>query len=598
MAETENKYVKKISKESKQAIIDASVQSLSARPTSNATEMKKRFVVPIVNVDYIPSLADEVDRVASEADTALTELHDDLEGEGGVKERLTTAEDDIKVLQGHVSELSENDAEQSTRLETVEGKAEVNANNISTAERNIAALKETTSKDLGAVLSIDYDNSAYKLTIKLLNSEGATLGEAFEIDLPIESVVVSGEYLPGTKTLVLTLQNGNIINIPLGDIIDGFISSSEKGQPNGVASLDENGKVPAEQLPEGIGSGGSLPEGFNPEDYVKFTDYARADKAGVSKVRADYGISHINETLRITQLDLSTLSAHDLKNADYALTGRHLYKGIKHGITTNTETLTDDEKASACEWIGAVQRNPNEKNGWRRVYGMDAYGNETIFTVGEGLDVYSIPVRGVGGTVTVGEPTKDIHATTKKYVDDNFVAKMTGTPDSGATRGFAYGLDSYGTTQKLFRVQVQSNADTIPLRNPTGNFYVGTPTLAYECANKGYVDGEIATVNNVTARIFIHDDIDPSYTFLINVPKAFYEFYYMVPYDLAREYLKRVGATAWDTALPCTGLFNSPCGRVYYDEAADCIRTGTSPDQSLTDEYTEASLQLIDFYTE
>jgi hypothetical protein len=191
--------------------------------------MKKRFVVPIVNVEDIPSLADEVDRVASEADTALTELHDALEGEGGVKERLTTVE-----------------------LQT-----ESNANNISTAESNIAALQETTSKDLGAVLNIDYDNSAYKLTIKLLNKEGAPLGEAFEIDLPLESVVVNGEYLPTTKTLVLTLQNGNIINIPLGDIIDGLIPSSEKGQPNGVAELNADGVVPESQLP--------------PLDYVKKT---------------------------------------------------------------------------------------------------------------------------------------------------------------------------------------------------------------------------------------------------------------------------------------------------------------------------------------
>lgn len=38
----------------------------------------------------------------------------------------------------------------------------------------------------------------------------------------------------------------------------GKVSTSDKGVPNGVASLDENGKVPKEQLPEGIGGGGSV----------------------------------------------------------------------------------------------------------------------------------------------------------------------------------------------------------------------------------------------------------------------------------------------------------------------------------------------------
>lgn len=42
--------------------------------------------------------------------------------------------------------------------------------------------------------------------------------------------------------------------------ISGLIPSSEKGAANGVASLDANGKVPKEQLPDDIGSGGGVSE--------------------------------------------------------------------------------------------------------------------------------------------------------------------------------------------------------------------------------------------------------------------------------------------------------------------------------------------------
>lgn len=80
---------------------------------------------------------------------------------------------------------------------------------------------------------------------------------------------------------------------------------------------------------------------------------------------------------------------------------------------------------------------------------------------------------------------------------DTKVDKITGTPDSGATRGFIYGLDSDGTTPKLYRVQIQANTSgTIPVRDSSYNFYIGTPTQQYHCTPKSYVDN--AVDNKVT----------------------------------------------------------------------------------------------------
>jgi hypothetical protein len=59
--------------------------------------------------------------------------------------------------------------------------------------------------------------------------------------------------------------------------------------------------------------------------------------------------------------------------------------------------------------------------------------------------------------------------------------------DEGATRGYVYFIDPNGN-QITKKVQVQANVDTIPLRNPNGNFYISNPTLPYECTNKGYVE--------------------------------------------------------------------------------------------------------------
>ena len=59
--------------------------------------------------------------------------------------------------------------------------------------------------------------------------------------------------------------------------------------------------------------------------------------------------------------------------------------------------------------------------------------------------------------------------------------------DGGATRGYVYFID-VNRNQVVKAVQIQASSDTIPLRNPNGNFYVNIPILPYECTNKGYVD--------------------------------------------------------------------------------------------------------------
>ena len=48
-----------------------------------------------------------------------------------------------------------------------------------------------------------------------------------DIDLPLELLVESGIYDEGNKQIVLTLANGNVINIPLSDLLDDLYTKSE-----------------------------------------------------------------------------------------------------------------------------------------------------------------------------------------------------------------------------------------------------------------------------------------------------------------------------------------------------------------------------------
>lgn len=94
---------------------------------------------------------------------------------------------------------------------------------------DVSALPSSTK--YGATLTASLDTTNYKLTITLKDQDGNTLGTAQVVDFPIESVVVSGSYDNTNKKIVLTLQSGSTIDVPVGDLVSGLqteITSSSK----------------------------------------------------------------------------------------------------------------------------------------------------------------------------------------------------------------------------------------------------------------------------------------------------------------------------------------------------------------------------------
>lgn len=88
-------------------------------------------------------------------------------------------------------------------------------------------------------LSVTLNSSTYVITFKLKNSNGATL-KTQTIDLPLESVVVSGTYDDANERIVLTLQNGNTINIPLGDLVSGLATADQVAAIAPVFKVEDN----------------------------------------------------------------------------------------------------------------------------------------------------------------------------------------------------------------------------------------------------------------------------------------------------------------------------------------------------------------------
>ncbi len=95
---------------------------------------------------------------------------------------------------------------------------------IPTTASQVGALPNTTK--YGASLSLTMNTATYVVTAQLKDQDGNNLGTAQTIDLPLESVVVSGSYNDTNKKVILTLKDGSTIDFSVADLIDGLASQS------------------------------------------------------------------------------------------------------------------------------------------------------------------------------------------------------------------------------------------------------------------------------------------------------------------------------------------------------------------------------------
>lgn len=74
-------------------------------------------------------------------------------------------------------------------------------------------------------------DSNYVISAQLVDQNGRALGNERTIDLPLESVVVGGSYDSTTKSIILTLDNGQSVTIPVGDLVSGLQTEIDSNNP-------------------------------------------------------------------------------------------------------------------------------------------------------------------------------------------------------------------------------------------------------------------------------------------------------------------------------------------------------------------------------
>ena len=93
------------------------------------------------------------------------------------------------------------------------------------AKATADASGNTITTFYGHSLTMTIDSTTYVVTLSLLDAGGTALSTQ-TIDLPLESVVVSGSYDADTKEVVLTLQGGTEVRFSVADLVDGLASQS------------------------------------------------------------------------------------------------------------------------------------------------------------------------------------------------------------------------------------------------------------------------------------------------------------------------------------------------------------------------------------
>ena len=85
----------------------------------------------------------------------------------------------------------------------------------------------TLTTQTGSKIDLEINSSNYQLVAKLYDKNNTLISTSTTIDLPIESMVVSATYDSTNKKIVLTLQNGQTLDVPVGDLVEGLVSFTD-----------------------------------------------------------------------------------------------------------------------------------------------------------------------------------------------------------------------------------------------------------------------------------------------------------------------------------------------------------------------------------
>lgn len=208
--------------------------------------------------------------------------------------------------------------------------------------------------EAGTTFDLTLNQSNYKITLALKNRNGFTL-KSETIDLPLESVVVSGRYDDNTRQVILTLQDGSTISFSVADLIRGL--QSEINEDNTLDSdlvddsistihkfvtATEKAQITTNQNAIAAIKDGNIVDSFRDvEDELN----KKVDKISGKGLSAN---DYTNEAVANVAANTSARHTHANKNLldTYTQTEADLAAAVTNTHTHNNKQILDDTTAS------------------------------------------------------------------------------------------------------------------------------------------------------------------------------------------------------------------------------------------------------------
>lgn len=159
-----------------------------------------------------------------------------------------------------------------------------------------------------------------------------------------------------------------------------------------------------------------------------------------------------------------------------------------NGQINVAQTPTSDYHATSKKYVDDADSGKVDKvSNASKIYGTDASSNQTTYDISTNATANTVAYRAGSGTLTVGTPTSNYHATTKKYVDDG----LSGKVDKTDTENQVYGTNSAGA-QRTLEYSNTTVANSIAQRDANSQLNINlTPTADNNATSKKYVDDRV-----------------------------------------------------------------------------------------------------------
>ena len=354
--------------------------------------------------------------------------------------------------------------------------------------KNYSLITETGNK-----LDLTIDSTTYIMTLKLKDKDDNVLSTG-SVDLPIESMIINVTYNNDNEKLTFTLQNGSVIDVPLDSLISGLVNETDL--KNILKDYAKTTDVPTK-----------VSELANDSNYVKNTDYAEENKAGVIKTNIPFYATAVTSDgiLYATPRTLEQYAA--LNNTGI------ISKGTLENVIVGKNLETANNKVNLVNENSTDTQYPSAKCTYEIKNNLDKL-KDNVLEVGEVSDTYI--------------HVEDSFLNELKELSVDGVCKQQATPSPDYPQEIKTITDSLSVTSNNGKDETEENylESVITANLPEGEFvakiddtYKDTLKVVYKEDRKHHL-----ILNKIISKTVLNGTQPISYSKVINDDKFVAQF--------------------------------------------------------------------------